>query len=511
MWSKTDDKKTKGAGDPEAPSVEEIFSMEKALSERPEFSIRFRITLAFLVLFLFSFGIGISSMVYISMMNSKQTFFEHASKFVVTVEQARRHEKNFFLYHTRTDLFDAIGQIRIATSILANTANEMRSLLKQETFQKLKNDMSNYEILFNEIVSRYDPSTHPDFEKNSRIESRLRTYGHQILTYATDLMDQERNKFHEAAHTFMLTAIFSLIINFIVMVWVATELSRQILQPLGRAVQYTQRIAAGDFSLVIPQRKFRDEFSNLAIAINRMIFELMENHKQLLQSRKMAAVGTLTSGIAHELNNPLNNISITAESLIGDLDAYSHEEILDMLKDIFTQVERASGTVRNLLDFTRLEQSKIETINVPELLQSSLQLVNNERVLNAVSIDVQMDEDLPKIKGNFRNLQQIFLNLFLNGIQAMPEGGTLSVRATETDNGFVKVDVKDNGCGISRENLEKVFDPFFTTKDVGKGTGLGLSVSYGIVQNIGGNITVDSEEGKWTVFSVCLPTLNSLQ
>jgi signal transduction histidine kinase len=305
----------------------------------------------------------------------------------------------------------------------------------------------------------------------------------------------------------MLTAIFSLIINFIVMLWVAMELSRQILLPLGRAVKYTQRIAAGDFSLVMPKRKFRDEFSNLAIAINRMIYELTEKHKQLLQSRKMAAVGTLTSGVAHELNNPLNNISITTEALIEGLSNYTHDEVLDMLKDIYTQVERASGTVKNLLDFTRLEQSKIETLVVNEVIQSSLQLVNNERVLNAVEIELDLTDNLPKVKGNVRNLQQVFLNLFLNGIQAMPEGGRLSIHTNETSDGYVKINVTDNGCGISKENIEKVFDPFFTTKDVGKGTGLGLSVSYGIIQNIGGRISVDSEEGKWTTFSVYLPVV----
>ena len=507
MQAKAIKKKNILLEDADVPSVEEFFSMEKALAERPAFSIRIRITLAFLILFLFSFGIGISSMIYISIMNSKQTFFDHASKFVVTMEQARRHEKNYFLYNTKTDLFDALGSIKTATTLIKNTTDEMRFLLKQETFQKLKNDLSTYERLLNQIVFNTDTkdSSHP--EHNQEIESQLRIYGHQVLIYAMDLMDQEREKVHEAAHTFMLTAIFSLIINFIVMLWVAMELSRQILLPLGRAVQYTQRIASGDFSLVIPKRKFRDEFSNLAIAINRMIYELTEKQKQLIQSRKMAAVGTLTSGVAHELNNPLNNISITTESLIEGIATYSHEEIMDMLKDIFAQVERASGTVKNLLDFTRLEQSKVETIDVKDMVDSSLQLVNNERELHSIEIEMKIADHLPKVKGNFRNLQQVFLNLFLNGIQAMPQGGKLTIHADKADDSYVKIDVTDNGCGISKENLEKVFDPFFTTKDVGKGTGLGLSVSYGIIQNIGGHISVQSEEGRWTTFSVYLPVV----
>ncbi len=495
----------------DSPKPEEILQMEKALLERPTLSIRFRITLAFLIAFLFSFGIGIASILYISSMNAKQNFFDHAAKFAFTVEQARRHEKNYFLYGTKTDLFDALSNLNSAALILHSTASEMQSLLKQETFQNLRNDFEKYENLLNEIVSQEEKALGTDSLKDPDTEKRLRIYGHQILTYAADLMDQERIKVHNAARTFMLAAAFSLLINFIVMVWVAAELTRQILKPLGRAVEYTKRIAAGDFRLIVPQRKFRDDFSNLAMSINRMIYELMEKQKQLIHSRKMAAVGTLTSGIAHELNNPLNNISITTEALIDGLDQYEQDEILDMLKEIFMQVDRASGTVRNLLDFTRLEKSKMEIINVDDLIQSSLKLADNERLISGVETKIHIENNLPGVKGNFRNLQQVFLNIFLNSIQAMPEGGTLSIHAGKDGEDFVKIDVTDNGIGIPKKNLDKVFDPFFSTKDVGKGTGLGLSVSYGIIQNLGGRITVGSEEGKWTTFSVYLPVVENLE
>jgi two-component system NtrC family sensor kinase len=492
-----------------APSVEEIISIEKAHSERPSFSIRFRITLAFLIAFLFSFIIGLSSMIYISTMSSKQTFFDNATKFAFTVDQARRHEKNFFLYHTKTDLFDALSTIKIAVSILESTTSEMRSVLNRDTFKDLEINLSKYESLLKQIVTHPDQTV--DVDENTNIEKQLRIYGHQILTCAMDLMDQERIKVHKAARTFMLTAAFSLIVNFMVLIWGTMELARQIISPLSRAVSYTERIASGDFSLIIPKRKYRDEFSNLVIAINRMIFELIEKQKQLVQSRKMAAVGILTSGVAHELNNPLNNISITTEALIENLESYTHEEIMEMLKDIFAQVERAGVTVRNLLDFTRMEQSKVETIEVSTLIQSSLKLVRNEHMLNNIESEARIATDLPKIKGNFRNLQQVFLNIFLNSAQAMPEGGNLIINAKVDGGNYIRIDVTDSGCGIPKENLEKVFDPFFTTKDVGKGTGLGLSVSYGIIQEIGGRITVDSKEEMGTTFSVYLPIAENIE
>ena len=493
----------------ESPKPEEILQMEKALMERPEISIRFRIISAFVILFLFSFGIGIASIIYISSMNTTQNFFDHAAKFAFTVEQARRHEKNYFLYGTKTDLFDAVSNINIAASILESTASEMQSLLKQETFKNLESNFRKYEGLLNQILAQEEKIEKGANLKNPKTEERLRSYGHQIVTYAADLMNQEGIKVHEMARMFMVVAAFSLVINFLVMVWAASVLSAQILRPLGRAVGYTKRIAAGDFRLIVPQRKFRDDFSNLAIAINRMIYELIEKQKQLIHSRKMAAVGTLTSGIAHELNNPLNNISITTEALIDDLDDLDQDEVKSMLNDIFVQVERAGGIVRNLLDFTRLEKTKQETIDVDTLIQSTLKLVNNERRLAGVDAQIAVEKELPKVKGNFRNLQQVFLNIFLNSIQAMPKGGTLNIHAEQADD-FIKIDVSDNGSGISQQNLEKVFDPFFSTKDVGKGTGLGLSVSYGIVQNLGGKITVESEEGKWTRFSVFLPVTEDL-
>jgi signal transduction histidine kinase len=175
-----------------------------------------------------------------------------------------------------------------------------------------------------------------------------------------------------------------------------------------------------------------------------------------------------------------------------------------MLHDIFSQVERASATVANLLDFTRREQEAFEPVFLKNVLERTLKLMANEINLSNVRLNVGLDDNLPPIMGNQNNLQQVFLNLFINALQAMPDGGTLSVRA-RTENESLKVIVNDTGIGIPKENLDSVFDPFFTTKELGKGTGLGLSVSYGIIQKHKGSITVDSEVGKGTSFTIMLP------
>jgi two-component system NtrC family sensor kinase len=203
----------------------------------------------------------------------------------------------------------------------------------------------------------------------------------------------------------------------------------------------------------------------------------------------------------------LNNISITAEALLESRDDYPPERIEKMLGDIFTQAERASATVKNLLDFTRVDHSPPESVSATELIRSSLRLVGNEALLSSVQVQNDLPDHLPRVRGHFRNLQQLFLNLFLNAIQAMPDGGTLSVRAAVENGEFVKVGVADTGCGIPKECIDRIFEPFFTTKPIGQGTGLGLSVSYGIIQEVGGRITVESEPGKGTAFSVFLPVV----
>jgi signal transduction histidine kinase len=278
---------------------------------------------------------------------------------------------------------------------------------------------------------------------------------------------------------------------------------------LRRFAGYTERIAAGDFSPILPARRYRDEFSRLAVAINRMLFRLKDREAQLARHSRMAAVGTLTAGIAHELNNPLNNISLNAEALHEGLSNYTDDQKLKMLADIVSQVERASATVRNLLDFTRVEKPVVVSLSVENVVREARRLVTNEAEINRVEFNLALPPDLPKVQGNPRDLQQVFLNLFLNAIQAMPKGGVLTVRGQttggSTNDRALEVEVTDTGVGIPEENIGSVFDPFFTTKEVGVGTGLGLAVSYGIIEKHNGTITVRSKLGEGTTFVVRLP------
>jgi len=280
---------------------------------------------------------------------------------------------------------------------------------------------------------------------------------------------------------------------------------RAVVSPLNRFMEYVSRIGAGNYEPIRPVRRYRDEFSSLALAFNRMLGEIVSRQEQLVQSGKMAAVGTLTSGIAHELNNPLNNIGLTVETLLDDSEGYSDEQRHRMLEQAYTQVERASTTVRNLLDFTRKDRSAFTDVSLAGVVQSTLRLVANEAKLAGVHCELSLNGTVPPIRGNPHDLQQVFLNLVLNAIQAMPNGGTVRVSAACHDD-CVRVDVSDEGNGIPAERLDEIFDPFFTTKDIGQGTGLGLSVSRSLVEKHEGRITVTSEPGEGTTFSVHLPT-----
>jgi signal transduction histidine kinase len=225
-----------------------------------------------------------------------------------------------------------------------------------------------------------------------------------------------------------------------------------------------------------------------------------------VQSRKIAAVGTLTAGIAHELNNPINNIVLTAEVLKEDFREQTQEEMLGLIQDILGQADRASEIVKGLLDFSRSEHPEFEPLDIGGVITDTLKLVRNQLSLSGIQAELDLPQDLPRVQGDRKSLQQVFLNLFINAVQAMLDGGSLTVRAYPTPDGqWLKVQVMDTGIGIAAEHLPHIFDPFYTTKQVGRGTGLGLSVTYGIVEKHGGHIEVESEKGKGSTFSVVLP------
>jgi len=468
------------------------------LEERPRLTLRLRIALVFTLCGLFMSGITIGSLVMLSRFQTKMRFLDAANECAHEIQEARRYEKNYFLYGT--NLSDALDHIYRAHRLLEANRTVVDGAIGTETARSWLADVEQYASLLEQFAGDTDSSQ----SEKHQAEAQLRRYGSAILQDASHLIARQRQSMNDMIRTAMIGAGTFLAFMVLLMLLLADQLARQVLRPIGRFVRYVGRIAEGDFSPIEPARPYQDEFSRLAVAINRMLEELKSRQDQLLQSRKMAAVGTFTSGIAHELNNPLNNISITVETLLDDYEEIDEARNKKLLDDIDTQVQRANATVRNLLDFSRKDQPVLTSVSIADVLESTLKLVGNELKLANVNWNLNVEPDLPPVEGNHRNLQQVFLNLFLNAMQAMPEGGKLMIEATRR-NGFIRVSVKDDGLGMPHDDQEKIFDPFFTTKSAGEGTGLGLSVSYNIIEKHGGRFEVESRTGEGTTFHVILP------
>jgi signal transduction histidine kinase len=220
----------------------------------------------------------------------------------------------------------------------------------------------------------------------------------------------------------------------------------------------------------------------------------------LIQSEKLASIGQLAAGVAHELNNPLANISLNTEMLMRNC---KDEVSAKKLNVIAENVDQAARIVRDLLDFSREAKLELEFLDVNEVLVKALESLKYE--IRDIKIVDNLDPNLPRVLGDRVRLKQVFTNIISNALHAMDNGGVLSI-STRADKKFLEVRISDTGRGIPKEHLGKIFDPFFTTKGVGKGTGLGLAISYSIVEKHGGLIEVESEVGKGTTFIIKIPT-----
>jgi PAS domain S-box-containing protein len=232
-----------------------------------------------------------------------------------------------------------------------------------------------------------------------------------------------------------------------------------------------------------------------------------ELERRLVQADKLSSIGLLAAGVAHEVNTPLAVISTYAQMLAKQISGDAQKAPL--LEKIARQTFRASEIVNSLLNFSRTSPTEFVSVDLNKVVRETLTLLEHQLAKASVSVQLSLDDSLPRIKGNPGKLQQVFLNLFINARDAMESGGTLAIRSSADDN-LVRITVADSGAGIAAENLPRIFDPFFTTKAARKGTGLGLSVSYGIVREHSGDIEVQSEVGAGTRFHLSFPEVGAV-
>jgi signal transduction histidine kinase len=345
-------------------------------------------------------------------------------------------------------------------------------------------------------------------------------------------------------------------------------LSRVLVKPLKDLVRLTKKISDGDFSQKI-EVSTKNEIGQLISSFNRMIERLRENQEnldnylkslelankklkqaqeELIRTEKLASIGRFAAGVAHEVGNPLG--AILGYTSILEKDGVDREESKDYLKRIEKEIERINRIVRELLDFARPSKFEIHDVEINKVVENTLSLISYQKIFEAIETQLELQPDLPMIKGDESQLSQVLVNIILNAIDAMPDGGILRIQTEdllienrledpfqqfyprrrredpiESDYSrlrkldplstalskfskgerLVKIRISDTGLGIEKEDLERIFDPFFTTKEPDKGTGLGLSISLRIVESMGGKMRVESEVGKGSAFEIYFP------
>jgi two-component system NtrC family sensor kinase len=279
-----------------------------------------------------------------------------------------------------------------------------------------------------------------------------------------------------------------------------------VVRPVAALVAGTERVSAGDLSTSIPHLG-KHELGHLAKSFNEMTHHLEETQRQLAQADKLASVGRLAAGIAHEINNPLTGVLSYASLLRKRLEADASAcEDLDV---IVRETVRCRGIIRGVLDFARPTAPSRKPMDLNEVVRRSVSVVMTQLSMNQVDLSLHLTPDLPEVMADANQIQQVLVNLMLNAADAIgAEGGTIRATTRPGAEGTLEVQLEDSGKGIPAEDLPRIFEPFFTTKG-NHGTGLGLAVSWGIVQAHGGALDVQSDVGKGTTFTLHLPLVAS--
>ncbi|MDL2317137.1 HAMP domain-containing protein [Desulfovibrio sp. OttesenSCG-928-A18] len=422
-----------------------------------------------------------------------------------SVMELRRQGK-FFLFYGKKEDYEAV----LATTLAAE------ELLREVRLELLfSNSRSLVDVLAHSL-SRYRESItevrhHPEngrFPVNSRQLLKLKSEAHELsmtleeqLLALSSAMRERIGHISEKLRTQLLAAALAVAALFALG---AHFIRSQVLLPLKTIEETTRRIGEGDFTPV-HLRRARDEIRELQEAFNRMVAELQSRQEQLVQSQKLSSIGTLSAGIAHQVNNPLNNISVTAQYLREKLKKSGRVEDCSALENIEKETGRARDIVRGLLDFSRRSEFRPRRIRLKTVVDNAVRFASTQ-LRPGVRIDCAVGGSLV-LELDPQRISEALLNIIINSLQAIGPGpGEVRIRlGDEAPQGFVCLEIADNGPGIAPEDLSRIFDPFFTRKEEGQGTGLGLSITHGIIEECGGSIRAHSQPGRGARFVILFP------
>ncbi|MDO9565252.1 MAG: HAMP domain-containing sensor histidine kinase [Candidatus Desulfaltia sp.] len=368
-------------------------------------------------------AIIVGSVIAINRIQKKLHFVQASERYLFEIEQARRSEKNYFLYGT--NLENAVQNASNAKSILSQNLQKIVTVLSAEQTETIVVHLDRYRSLLQELMV-LEKNGIDSSAKKSKIENSLRKYGAEMVKVAAALVDKEQDSMNAMLHLIQRIPIYSLVVVLLIGLFVARFLVQRLIKPLKYLVECTHRIATGDFSPIKPIRKYRDEFTTVEVAINRMLEQLKSHEAAMVESHKLRAVGTLTAGVAHELNNPLNNIMLTAHTMLEDYKDLSEDELLEMVNDLINEADRSRSIVRNLLDFARESESISEPLDLGALVNDTIKLALNQVKVSGAKIETQIQPDLPRTRGDGQQLKQVFLNLILNALVTFKSSGIVT-------------------------------------------------------------------------------------
>jgi signal transduction histidine kinase len=447
--------------------------------------------------------IGGLSYRYLIAIEKKLHVVEIADDLSNTILEIRRYEKNYLLYASLEDLEANRRYVQQAVETLTRILPEIKALAIAPKIHQLGVELHDYSgVMEKRAACQAFPSA-----TCTQLEDQVRESGKQIVELSQLLVQFERGMILQILRTLQNNLILSVLIlvggGMIFAFFVGTKIAR----PLRIIEKTTLRIAQGDFSPV-PVGRPRDETQSVMVAFNRMISELEKRQEQLVRAKKLSSIGILAAGIAHQLNNPLNNISTSLQIITEEFGQGDPEFTRKLLANCGQEILRAQEIVKGLLEFSRQRDFALRSVALREVVERAVRLVSSQ-----VPPGIEITTDIPPeliLELDSQRIQEVFLNLLMNAIQAIEcTPGRIRIHARDVEDAVgrpqVEIVVADSGKGIAPQDVGHIFDPFFTTKQVGAGTGLGLSIVYGIIEKHCGRIMVESRPGEGTHFIIRLP------
>jgi signal transduction histidine kinase len=414
-----------------------------------------------------------------------------------TALEIRRFEKNYFLYGSTENFNELLGYIEKFRTILIRDNRQILLFSDKGQISKLRQQLEKYREML--LQGRNFKESQLD-----RWEEGMRVLGRDIVNDAKIIKQSEKEVLQLTLNRARKSIIVIITVIFILTSVGAVVFYQMLIRPLKKLEMHMGHVAEGVFSPI--KIKFTDsEFVSLNNAFNRMLHELEERKSYLVESEKLASLGTMLFGVAHELNNPISNISTSTQILKEELEQGDMEfkrQIIDQIED---GVERASRIVGSLLDYSRTGTK--ELINCKVVIEEAIRFIKGD-LPKKVAISLNVSSNI-QISAEKQKIQQVFLNLIKNAVDSIKDEGDISIYgrtiSDDEDNKIVRLIVKDSGSGMDDAMMSKVFNPFFTTKGAKSGHGLGLFIVHNIIKEHYGRITVNSAPGFGTSFMIELP------